>query len=278
MGACLSSRVMPTVVRSPAAIDVLSNFDAGSKLEAHYIDSDQHTHWNGTVDMLARAFCGSTTSAPCPILSWVYTGTLQLGPLASAPNEERIEWFKYNMGFCAHTCVGRGGLYALVDKGTGKVVAATGVIPPGARSLSQQSLCEVIAVDGKLKRPKHDKALDGKWMARNAYLTKTMSSVHNELAPGDHYYILCFGVDPAAQGTGAAGALLSLLHKLADAEGVPIYLESGAKKGPGFFAKKGGFQPMKRVTLSHGKAQAFDATIDGGLVGMVRSAGTGGPH
>ena len=84
MGACLSSRVMPTAVRSPAAKDVFSNFDAGSKLEAHYIDSDQHTHWNGTVDMLARAFCGSTTSAPCPILSWVYTGTLQLGPLASA--------------------------------------------------------------------------------------------------------------------------------------------------------------------------------------------------
>ena len=267
MGACLGK--MPTVVRSSAAVGVLGCYDAG-KFEVHYVDTEKHTHWNATVDVLVSAFCGSTTSAPCPIMSWVYTGTSQLGPLASAPNEQRVSWFKYNMGFSALICQGRGGLYALVDKETGKVVSAAGVIPPGARRMNQMSLREMIAIDGKLKRPKKDKALDGKWIARNSYLTKTMSSTHTELAPGDHLYVLVFGSDPAAQGTGAGSALMGFLHKLADADGVPMYLESGAEKGPGFFAKKGGFEQSKRVTLSHGKAENFDA--NGGLVAMVRPA------
>jgi hypothetical protein len=95
-----------------------------------------------------------------------------------------------------------------------------------------------------------------------------MGHVHKELAPTDHLYVLLFGSDPAAQGSGAGSALLTFPNRLAGADGVPSCLEAGGTKGPGFYAAKGGFQEAKRVPLVYSKG----AGLDGGMSCVLRPA------
>lgn len=139
MGCCCSTPV-PIVW---AGYDV-SSYDAGDRYRVERVDSDAHAHWEATVDVLARAFCGTESAAPEPVNTWIYNGGTELGPLAAAPTELRAGWFKWALALCAHMCLNVGGVYALVEKTTGQVVAATGVMPPGARSASDMSMGGVL--------------------------------------------------------------------------------------------------------------------------------------
>ncbi|GMH84624.1 hypothetical protein TL16_g09979 [Triparma laevis f. inornata] len=86
-----------------------------------------------TVQVLGKGECGSEKTAPDPLLDWVFAGTeKQAGckPLGSKPSEYRREWFKWMASYCAWFSVARGGLYALVDQRSGKVMAAASTGPP----------------------------------------------------------------------------------------------------------------------------------------------------
>jgi len=50
--------------------------------------------------------------------------------------------------------------------------------------------------------------------------------VHREVAPDPHYYLLTLGVAPQAQGNGSGGRLVRTMVERADAESMPVYLET----------------------------------------------------
>ena len=266
MGCCCS---LPTPATSEAADALLAGYDAGAQFSVARVDSDEHALWEGAVDALAQAFCGTESKASFPPFGWIYSGETETGPLPAAPTPERAAWFKWYLALCAHVCLNRGGLYALVDDASGKVVSAAGVVPPGAPSASIGGW-EFMQITGKPQM----KQLGGAtgpaapgWGGRDGTLDKAMAEASSSLAPGDHLHVLLFGTCPESQGTGAGSALLNFVTALADADGVPAYLESGGDS-PGFFAAKGGFEEVRRVALVDKKSTSYEA--GGGMCCMLR--------
>lgn len=229
--------------------------------------------------MVSRAFCGTESTAPEPVNAWAYGGTTVLGPLSAAPAPERAAWFQWACAFGMRACLGVGGVYALVDTASGQVVAATGVFPPGKRNMGGMSMRELMAIfgampEGGMGGPNKDRVWVGELpdgtTDRCMAAEKCMSAKHKELMAGDHLAVYLFGSDPAAQGTGAGSALIAFVNQLADAEGVVSYLETAGQGGPGFFAKKGGFEEVQRLPVLYSKGADYDA--DGGMCCMVRPA------
>ena len=73
------------------------------------------------LDVLARAECGTTKTAPDPILDWVYAGDHDrvCAPLAAPPSPHRAAWFKWLCHFYTLFGCSRDGTYALVDEASG---------------------------------------------------------------------------------------------------------------------------------------------------------------
>ena len=243
MGCCCSLPVVELSAKAEALCSSGGGRDAGEKFTVVRVASEADPLFHRVVDVLSRSFCGTTAKAPEPLNAWSYTGRVELGPLDSAPSEQRVAWFKWVMAYCAHCCLNVGGVYALVAKEGGAVVAATTVVPPGARGFGDMGMREVMVIMGKLgdaglggiSGPAKDPAEDGKWQARDGILQKTMKATHASLAPDRHLYILCFGTEPERQGSGAGSTLMSFLNDLADADSVPSYLETGSEQGEAFF-------------------------------------------
>ena len=271
MGCCCSTPV-PIVW---AGYDV-SGYDAGDRYRVERVDSDAHALWEATADVLARAFCGTESASPEPVNAWIYNGGTELRPLAAAPTELRAGWFKWALELCARMCLNVGGVYALVEKTTGQVVAATGVMPPGARTASDMSMGEYYAITKKMgdvggfSGPKVDPEFKGGWERRMTTTDKAMAVAHKAAMPEDHMHVLVFGTCPDAQKTGAGRTLMTFLNHLADVDGVPSYLESAGEIGPAFFADVGGYEEVQRVRLEDKKGTNFD--VGGGMVCMARKA------
>lgn len=53
------------------------------------------------------------------------------------------------------------------------------------------------------------------------------------------WYLWALGVEPARQGQGIGGALLDAVHRLADADGLPCYLETETEDNVRFYGKRG---------------------------------------
>ena len=84
------------------------------------------------VDVLGRGECGTTKTAPDPLLDWCYKPRSEgvFGPLSEAPSQHRKDWFFWMAEYCMHYGCSRGGTYALIDKSSEKVVSAAVTGPP----------------------------------------------------------------------------------------------------------------------------------------------------
>jgi len=73
---------------------------------------------------------------------------------------------------------------------------------------------------------KHRKLVDKRLNA----LVKVMKGMKQQHAPGPHYYVSAVAVEPSLQGTKLGSKLMAAVAAMADADGLPCYLEcSGAK-------------------------------------------------
>ena len=73
-----------------------------------------------------------------------------------------------------------------------------------------------------------------------------------ERAPTDpHWYLYVIGTHPAAQGQGAGSALVAGLVDAAQADGIPIALETEAEENVAWYAKRG-FEVTDEFTLTDG--------------------------
>ncbi len=62
---------------------------------------------------------------------------------------------------------------------------------------------------------------------------------HRALITGDHWYLFILTVDPAHQGQGLGSALLEPVLARADAQGLPVYLETTNPRAVPFYRKHG---------------------------------------
>lgn len=69
---------------------------------------------------------------------------------------------------------------------------------------------------------------------------------HKTDVPGDHWYLLVLGLDPAAQGRGLARALLEPVFAEADRGGLPCYLETAQPANVGLYRHLG-FRVLRDV-------------------------------
>ena len=84
----------------------------------------------------------------------------------------------------------------------------------------------------------------------------------------NYLYLVMFATAPEAQGKGYGKALLNFLCEVADADGVPAFLETAGARNIGFY-NTGGFEEVERSPCA-------GFTLDGGGSGMLRKPRPGG--
>ena len=215
------------------------------------------------VDVLARGECGTSSTAPDPLLDWVYGNRAEdvYKPLPAEPTAHRLGWFRFLADFMVQFGCLRGGTYALVDPETRKVVAATVTAPPYTVHSS------VLTCHQKdLRKAGMGMAVEVLTHPRMKTLGIWQDNMQNKLGLGNkHLNVIMFATAPESQNRGCGSALLRFLGEVADADGVPSLLETAGTKNMSFYASKGGYEEYARQPV-----KSF--TYEGGGVGMRRPA------
>ena len=221
--------------------------------------------YKNTVDVIARGECGTTKTAPDPLLDWVYSKRTEgiCKPLPDEPSEHRLKWFRFLAAFMVDFGVKRGGAYALVDPKSRQVVAGAVTAPP--RSVHNIVLtCH----QTDLRKAGMDMAIQVLTHPRMKALGGWQHHLQEQLGFGSKFLeVLIFATTPEFQGRGYGSALLRFIGELADADGVPCALETAGTRNITFYAKKGGYKEYARLPVASFKHE-------GGGVGMLRPAQT----
>jgi len=216
------------------------------------------------IDVIARSECGSTTTAPDPLLDWVYSPRTEgvFTPLPERPSSHREGWFRWMATYSAYFGIARNGLYALVDQASGQVVAATVTGPPGTVEFGRMSTGEM---EVNLRKAGMEMAIEVlAHNRRNRVLGEWQDAAQQRAGVGKKYlYVLFFDTAPEWQGRGCGSALLRFLGDVADVDGVVSFLETAGKRNATFYAKKGGYEEVHRSPVAN-----FD--FEGGGVAMRR--------
>lgn len=217
------------------------------------------------IDVITRSECVTTTTAPDPLLDWVYSARTQgvCGPLPKSPSSERVAWFRWLSTYCVHFAISRGGLYALVDPDSGHVVAAAATGPP--RTVS---FCRMSGEEMGINIRRAGMSLAPEILCHNLRMKSLGMWQYNsqeKFCPGGNYlYVVMFATRPEWQGRGCGSALLRFLGDVADADGVVSFLETAGCRNTSFYSKKGGYQEVERSPIA-----TFEH--EGGAVAMRRS-------
>ena len=75
--------------------------------------------------------------------------------------------------------------------------------------------------------------------ARVLAMTGELERQHDLLAPWPHLRLDFFGVLPEAQGTGIGSRLIEHGHRVADAAGLPCYLETFTERNVAYYGRRG---------------------------------------
>lgn len=258
--------------RTSAAVNALFLDEDGTRrscdgLVAVRILSRQHPHYASAQDVLARAFCGTTLKNPDPSYGWVYSGSAKgiFAPLPETPSEPRLNWFRWLCGMVMGWGLNRGGIYAILDPADDALVAVAVTAPPG--SPAALNVCEEVSLFAKHGGlpPRNDS--DGSGVMRRAdTLERELQRLHKRIVPsGNDLRVAMVACDPEKQSRGFGTALLRLIGKIADADGVATYLETSGARNEEFYARKGGFEVMARTTVTFGTSEIVEA-------GMLRRA------
>ena len=219
-----------------------------------------------TIEVLGRGECGTQAQAPDPLLDWGFAGTDAQSlckPLSCAPDEYRQAWFRWMAHYCAAFAMARGGLYALVDPSTGRVVAAAATGPPKCVSFGRMS-------GGEMGDNIRDAGMSiGQDILANNMRMRALGAWQHGVQESqglgnttNYLYVVMFATAPEAQGKGCGKALLNFLGEVADADSVVAFLETAGVRNIGFY-KTGGYKEVVRSVCA-------GFTLDGGGVGMIR--------
>lgn len=228
------------------------------------VDQEASPFLPEVIDVISRSECGTTSTAPDPLLDWVYDGPTEgaCAPLSTEPSPHRQAWFRWLTTYLVYFGINRQSLYALVDKESRKVVAAAVVGPPRTVAFDRSG--------DEMGRNIHKAGVGMaiEVLVENLRMRSLGTWQHKHLpASGSNFlYISIFATAPEWQGRGCGSALLQFLGEVADADGVVSFLETAGVRNATFYAEKGGYEVVAREPLASFKH-------DGGAVSMRRLPG-----
>lgn len=225
------------------------------------------------IDLIARGECGTTTTAPDPLLDWAYKprpAEEVYKPLTTPPSEHRQRWFQWIATYSIFFGLDRNGVYALVEQTSNRVVAAAITGPPGTTQFGFLSTAEM---EQNMRRADRD-GYSEPWSSemvigiliqnkRVHALAAWQGHMQEKADLKKHLYVFFFDTLPECQSMGYGSALLRFLNDVADADGVVSFLETAGSRNLAFYAKKGGFVEVDRSPVAN-----FDH--EGGGVTMLR--------
>jgi GNAT superfamily N-acetyltransferase len=171
-------------------------------------------------EVLGRAFHED------PFWSWVLPG--------EAKRARVLPWF---MEAWVRCCFGYGGVYTTANNMEGVAVW----LPPGR---SGTSLVRLILTGMVITPLKFGWAEFRRFKSSVNYLDK----LRERAVPSRHWDLPTLGVDPSRQGQGVGSALLQPALALADADGLPCYLETEKQINVPFYNRHG-FDVVVEVDL-----------------------------
>ena len=256
------------------AVDILFTqgaCDLGNGLRVVRVGEDRLLP--AVIDCLTKGECGTTSTAPDPLLDWVYEPRASESvykPLAAPPSQHRLQWFRWLMSYSAYFALARNGLYALVDAANPtRVLAAAVTGPPGTIPYGRMSggemgdWCQKAGMEMAI-----EVLANGPPAMRNRTLGTWQGQAHGD-GHKQHLEVVIIATAPESQGRGVGTALLRFLGEVADADGVPTHLETAGSRNAGFYANKGGYQVVHRSPVA-----SFNH--EGGGVAMQRPSGSRG--
>lgn len=241
--------------------------DLGNGLRVVRVGSGDDRLLSAVIDCLTRGECGTTTSAPDPLLDWVYKPREAKDvykPLTTPPSPHRLKWFRWLMSYSAYFAQARNGLYALVDATRPQQVMAAAVTgPPSTIPYGRMSGGEM---GDWCQKAGMEMAIE---VLANNMRNRVLGTWQGQAHGGEnhkHLEIIIIATAPEYQGRGVGTALLRFLGEVADADGVPTHLETAGARNTGFYAQKGSYQVVHRSPVA-----SFNH--EGGGVAMQRRPG-----
>jgi len=243
--------------------------DVGGNFVVLRVDNESSGYFEASVDVISRGECGTTSTAPDPLLDWVYCGRTEKDickPLPEPPSTHRKKWFRWLAHYLCLFGVNRNSLYALVDKQSNKVVAATVVGPPRTIPFDRSA----DEMGRNLRKPVGGMEFAIDVLANNLRM-KSLGIWQHQHLPGDGFgdflYVSIFATAPDYQGRGCGSILIQFLGDLADVDGVASYLETAGVRNTAFYSNKGGYKVIHQSNIAGFKH-------NGGAVSMRRSPKT----
>ena len=216
-----------------------------------------------------RMKCGTTETAGDPLLHWAYAGVDRFRSSAP-PTAHRLAWFRWMAVYTVHFGISRNSTYALVEANDpGRVVAAAVTCPP--RTVAFSKSYEEMGINIRragMQMGQEILCTNLRQKSLSTWMAETEQVCHAHLNTGNYFYISMFATRPDRQNQGCGSALLRFLGEVADADGVPSYLETAGLRNVSFYAKKGGYAEIIREPIA-----GFQH--EGGAVAMVRPAAPG---
>ena len=182
------------------------------------------------VQVIGRAFAGTSTADP----EWVFHWTL--GPqLPDRDDPQRAAVVE----FMLHTqMMGMNNMHMFgVRSPDGKLQSVNyGHRVPGG---GQISICAIVMASFRIPAPPAYKKMHAKFDKRLLAVDKVMRAASKKYAPGPHFHTVMVAVDPPSQGNGQCSLLMNALTRMADAEGLPCYLECSGTRARDIYARYG---------------------------------------
>jgi len=187
-------------------------------------------------NLIAKAFAGTTKTAPGGMTDWSIGTALRDGsifsPLLMEPSLERIAAFKSVLSGAVFTAFLEEGIILKVIDECGKMIGCA-VIEDKRKSgcflISPRKLLSYFAARAMLCRER-DK-LNEDVNLRLQLLPGAQEHIHHAVLQGEaHLCVSLVAVDPAHQGEGNARNLVTAITDFGDSCELPIYLETSGKK------------------------------------------------
>lgn len=216
--------------------------------------------------VLGKSFAGTSTAEPELLFDWC------LGPTLADRNEPgRAATLEWMFGYLLHSATGAHLLGVRSSSGELQAAALCWLSPGGTKGPGFKNyLCGGMSYAFTHKEVpaymKNRKLIDKRLTA----FDKASNTRHEKHAPGPHYYVSMLGVDPACQNQRFSSKLIHAVSRMADAKGVPCYLECAGKRVRDIYVHHG-YEEQECSTVSiEGDVPHFAAYEE--FFAMVRPA------